>query len=294
MKKGIIPALALLFLFLMPLVHASIIDDFLQNDLYRAASSFVVFFAFVFFALKKIIFGDERAINTVVSGIIAYFMTGLFSEKLGELASNYEYMKYAYVIFFIFGLFMLARALFWLFGAGEKINRLKWLAGTYFVLWLIYVFGIYTLIPYENFTELIDNSKNEMPLNVVNLINILGVISGIWMIVLMLRWILGLLHPEERKIIWEGFKEKGKAKKEEWKAKRKENEAIAAEEKRKEEESRLAAEVAEKRKHEERRKRLENIERIRKERNRERKEKEDEERLKKLSEKAAEEYKNKN
>ena len=224
MKKNIIPTLTLLFLLMMPLVKADIestIDYLIHSEVWMTSSSFVVFFAFVFFALKKIIFGDERAINTVVSGIIAYFMTGLFSEKLGELASNYEYMKYAYVIFFIFGLFMLARALFWLFGAGEKINRLKWLAGTYFVLWLIYVFGIYTLIPYENFEGLIDNLKNEIPSNVENLINILGIISGIGMIVLILRWILGVLHPVVGQIIWKGFIERFIARKEEWQTNRK-------------------------------------------------------------------------
>lgn len=190
MKSKALLLIVTLSIFLIPLAQANMIEDVLQNEFMRTAMSFVVFFAVIFFALKKILFGEERMINTIVSLIISYFAAVAFSNKLGEWVLNSKYMYWTYIVFFIFGLFLLGRALFGLFGAGEKINRLKWLAGIYFIIWLFYLTNI---ISYEPVQDFIYNLKSSMPSYIANLINILGVISGIIFVFNLYGWIRVLI-----------------------------------------------------------------------------------------------------
>ncbi len=280
MKRGIIFAIAALSAYLMPLTQANLIADTLENEFMRTSASFVVFFAVIFFALKKIAFGEERAINTVVSGVIAYFTAVIFSDKLGELVMNNEYMMYIYIVFFIFGLVLLGRALFGIFGTGREMKRLKWISNIYFILYLVYLFNIPDI-------EFIDNIKNEIPLNVSTIINILGIISGIHLVI---QVILGILKsiPHRFMVV---LKHKAKEKAEEaraermekvqeaWDARRRASEEKAEEER--ERRKRVEADAERERERKERMKKVQEAWDARKrEREERKKEKEEDERKK--------------
>lgn len=129
---------------------------------FQYALSFCFFFALSYFSLKKIIFGEEKAIAGIVAAIVSTFITGYFITYIQTLTESYDVAMYVFIFGAFLGVFLLAQLVYKL-----GTTKLKYLAVIYFIAW---IFRSY-YIP--------SDFENSIPEFLINFINVLGIVTGI-------------------------------------------------------------------------------------------------------------------
>jgi hypothetical protein len=154
MKKSLL--IAVLFLFLAPLVSASFIgpiigytpQDFFNSEWFRFVIVFFIFYALIFFATKKVFGEKNKTIGAIVAVGVSLFITSAFAQ--GGLLSGYLDTGVSGLLVLI-GLFILFALLFRVFYT--KVSK----AGSFillFALWLIlFLTPPESIIPYFMLTN---------------------------------------------------------------------------------------------------------------------------------------------
>ncbi len=148
----------------------NLITELMASPEFWTVATFLFFFALVYFALKKILFGEEKAIASIVSIIISGFITSFFVPYAQSLLENYDIAVYIFGAGVILGMILIVQILL-------RIGslKLKWLAIAYFVVWCVYVFNPVNL-------QILYDLRNSMPTWISNIINVLAVLSGLALI----------------------------------------------------------------------------------------------------------------
>lgn len=175
-KKLALPIALLMVMMLIPLVKAQfdtfLISDILKSEFFHFVLVFLFFFGICYFALKKIIFGEEPAIASVVSIVISFFITTSFFEHFEDfLASS----KTAFYVI-LFGALLAAMLV---------IKLLTSARGFIVPLSIVYLVFFYVL----RFTKLIP-LKYRLPLtsgNVGHLLTIIAIFAA-------LIFVFGIFH----------------------------------------------------------------------------------------------------
>ncbi len=91
-KKLVLPIALLMAVLLAPLVRAQfdtfIISDVIKSEFFHFVLVFLFFFGICYFALKKILFGEEPAIASIVAIVISFFITTSFFEYFEEFLAS--------------------------------------------------------------------------------------------------------------------------------------------------------------------------------------------------------------
>lgn len=169
-KKNIIPIALIFSIFFIPAAKASFLELMFESSEFWTVATFLFFFALVYFALKKVLFGEEKAIASVVSIIISGFITSFFVPYAQTLMTNYDIAKYIFGAGVILGMILIVQLLLKL---GSL--KLKWLAIVYFIVWCVYAFNPINL-------QILYDLRNSMPAWIANIINLLAVFAGLTLI----------------------------------------------------------------------------------------------------------------
>lgn len=147
-KKLVLPIMLLITMLLVPLVKAQfggfseyIISDILRSEFFHFVLLFLFFFGISYFALKKIIFGEEPAIASIVAIVISFFVTTGFFAYLEEFLTSK-------IVFYV-ALFGALLAIMVLIKLLMKIGflNLAWLSGIYLVFFIVLKYT--KLIPFK-------------------------------------------------------------------------------------------------------------------------------------------------
>lgn len=200
-KIKVMPVMLLvLSVFAIPLASAQNILSMLETEEIQFVLSFLFFFSIVYFALKKIIFGEEQTIAGIVSAIISFFMARTLAAYLSQLMMEYEFAKYVFLVAAIFSIILIAKLLI-------KIGtiKLKWVAVVTFIVYLIYTINPFSL-------ELLNDFKNSLPPAVTGIVNAVGVLAGLVTVFAIYKLIKTIQSPQERIISAEKKKLEAKEK----------------------------------------------------------------------------------
>lgn len=136
-KKLVLP-IVLLIMFFLPLAKAQfgdfgnyIVSDVLKSEFFHFVLIFLFFFAICYFALKKIIFGEEPAIASIVAIIISFFITNSFFEYFEEFLESKAVLYVA-----LFGAFLAVMVTIKLLLKIGSLN-LAWISGIYLIFFYI-------------------------------------------------------------------------------------------------------------------------------------------------------------
>lgn len=153
-EKLVLPIALLITLLLIPLAKAQfgtyIISDVIRSEFFHFVLVFLFFFTVSYFALKKIIFGEEPAIASLVAIIVSFFITNSFFTYFEEFLASKTVFYVA-----LFGAFLAVMVIIRLL---MKIGGLSltWLSGLYIIFFCILQYT--KLIPFKYRSALISGN----------------------------------------------------------------------------------------------------------------------------------------
>jgi len=134
-KKLVLPIALIMTLLLAPLVKAQFdiyfISDILKGEFFHFVLVFLFFFGVCYFALKKIIFGEEQAIAFVVAVVISFFITNSSFEYFEEFLASKTVLYVA-----LFGALLAAMVTIKFLLKIGSLN-LAWISGAYIIFFWI-------------------------------------------------------------------------------------------------------------------------------------------------------------